>query len=148
MKTKELIKRVEELGYDVELYPSHVVIKTSNISVATVHTQRLYEINTRSIVKVELTHKEELFDLIIKYAKTPIDERDEPKKYYLRHRWLGARNEEVYLGFAPFPRLFFLHSTPGNIEGVRTKFSLEAIEHIKEDFDTDLGDYEIVEVEE
>ena len=76
MKTKELIKKVEELGYDVELYPSHVVIKTSNISVATVYTQRLYEINTRSIVKVELTHKEELFDLIIKYAKTPIDERE------------------------------------------------------------------------
>ena len=88
MRTEEFIKRVEALGYDVELYPSHVVITTSNISVATVYTQRLYEINTRSIVKVELTHKEELFDLIIKYAKTPIDEREEPKKFYLRHKWM------------------------------------------------------------
>ena len=146
MKTKDFVKKVEALGYDTELYPSHVIIKTSNILVANVYTQRLYEINTRSIVNVELTHKEELFDLIIKYAKTPIDEREEPKKYYLRHRWmrneklkyleLDTQNDEWYLG----------HKYDTTFVTAKNEFTLKEIEEIKEKFDTDLSDFELVEV--
>ena len=145
MKTKEFIKKVEELGYDVELYPSHVVIKTSNISVATVYTQRLYEINTRSIVKVELTHKEELFDLIIKYAKTPIDEREEPKKYYLRYKWINA--DYNYLNYDCRLDVYGLDRIL-SFNWIKGKFTLEEIEDIKEKYDTKLEDFEIVEVEE
>ena len=146
MKTKEFIKRVEELGYDVELYPSHVFIKTSNISVATVYTQRLYEIYTRSIVKVELTHKEELFDLIIKYAKTPIEEREEPKKYYLMHKWI-QKNDYNYLTIDLDDTTYYLDDIEG-YDWSENKFTHEEIDEIKEKYNTDLRDFDIVEVEE
>lgn len=146
MRTKEFIKKVEELGYDVELYPSHVVITTSNISVATVYTQKLYEINTCSIVKVELTHKEELFDLIIKYAKTPIDERKEPKTYYLRHRWMdGAYGQ--FLNKNLEYNCCILEDKEDTWYKKST-FSLREIDEIKEKYKTDLSDFEMVEVEE
>ena len=151
MNTKEFIKRVEKLGFDVELYPSHVVITTSNISVATVYTQRLYEINTRSIVKVELTHKEELFDLIIKYAKTPIEEREEPKKYYLRHKFLKdsliGLGDRTYLNYRYDKGVYFIF-TSIETKDIKTKFTLLEIDDIKEKHNTDLSNFEIVEVEE
>lgn len=146
MRTEEFIKRVEELGYDVELYPSHVVITTSNISVATVYTQRLYEINTRSIVKVELTHKEELFDLIIKYAKTPIEEREEPKKFYVRHKWMQTVGYN-YLTIDIDDNTCCIDNIEG-FDWTKNKFTHEEIDEIKEKYNTDLSDFEIVEVEE
>lgn len=146
MKTKEFIKRVEDLGYDVELYPSHVVITTSNISVATVYTQRLYEINTRSIVKVELTHKEELFDLIIKYAKTPIEEREEEKKFYLRHTWIETGYDD-YLNIDLEDDYYYLDDKKEDWYK-KTIFTRKEIDEIKAKYNTDLSDFEIVEVEE
>lgn len=148
MKTKEFIKRVEALGYDTELYPSHITIKTSNIFVANVYTQSLYEINTRKNVKFDLKNKEGLFDLITEYAKTPIEEREESKKYYLKHKWMGheklkyleldTQNDEWYLG----------HKYDTIFVTAKNEFTQKEIEEIKEKYNTDLSDFEMIEVDE
>lgn len=151
MKTKEFTKKVEELGFEA-LERQYLIEISSEVYgiVATVGLDKVLSVYTTWVGwdLLPKIQKVKLFDLLLQYARTPVEKREEEKKYYLRHRWLGRCDEDVYLSFAPFPKLFFLHSTHEDVEGVRTNFSLEAIEHIKEDYDTDLGDYEMVEVEE
>lgn len=84
MKTKEFIKRVEELGYKVRKVYSQIEIMSQGLIVATVSTKRMYVIKSFCFVDVEWKNQDKLFDLIIEYAKTPIDEREEEKsKIYI-----------------------------------------------------------------
>lgn len=84
MKTKEFIKRVEELGYKVRKVYSQIEIMSQGLTVATVSTKRMYVIKSFCFVDVEWKNQDKLFDLIIEYAKTPIDEREEEKsKIYI-----------------------------------------------------------------
>lgn len=92
--------------------------------------------------------KKNLFGLIVEYVSTPVDEREEPKKYYLRHRWLGVKDDEWnYLNCLLSDSDYYLnsHEDTGNI---KTQFTRENIEEIKEKYNTDLSDFDIVEVEE
>lgn len=82
----------------------------------------------------------------VKFAETPIEEREDEKKYYLRHRWFGygkclhlmKNNENNTYGLCDI-----------NIwAGCTDKFTREEIDEIKEKHNTDLSDYELVEVQE
>ena len=112
MKTKEFIKRIEELGFEYEkaeeVYFIYDIEGTEYASVC--HTTSNQISNTRRAWDwLNKDVQEKLFDLLIEYAKTPIEDREE-EKYYL------------------------------------VKFSEKEIEEIKEKFDTDLNDFELVEV--
>lgn len=82
MKTKEFIKKVEELGFKVEFSPSNVLVKDS-IERAVAQVSRINYLRTDSVSwdfgLVSDISRGILFDLIIEYAKTPIDEREEEK---------------------------------------------------------------------
>ena len=111
MRTKEFIRRVKELGFKVDGEYSAIRIYVDNERIATIPKYRIYWMNTIPRVNVELKKEKELFDLIVEYAKTPIEDRKE-EKYYL------------------------------------VKFSEKEIKEIKKKFDTDLKDFELVEVED
>ena len=89
MKTKEFIKRVEELGYKVRKVYSQIEIMSQGLTVAVVSTKRMYVIKSFCFVDVEWKNQDKLFDLIIEYAKTPIDEREEESKIYMIYDWLS-----------------------------------------------------------
>lgn len=109
MKTKEFIKSVEELGYKTQVYLKTIRIVDKGCFVAAVDLTKRFTIETTFISRPLINEK--LFDLIVEYARTPVDEREE-EKYYL------------------------------------VKFSEKEIEKIKEKYDTDLSDFELIEVEE
>lgn len=84
----------------------------------------------------------------IKFAETPIDEREEKKKFYLRHKWIFDKDFYIYLRKTSYDdkeMSLGVINFRGN-DGLQ--FTLEEIEKIKEKFDTDLKDFELVEVEE
>lgn len=153
MKTKEFIKRVEELGYEInekKFLDSVICLIISNsfgIKVGYVAINKLFEMNIRP----DECMSKELFDLVVEYAKTPIKDREEEKKFYLRHRWLMTEFGDTYY-------LCKCYNAAGKISyGIRLSyithdetwlFTLKEIEEIKEKFDTDLSDYELVKVEE
>lgn len=90
MKTKEFIKRIEELGYKAHKRITQIDIVSDGFTVATVSTKRMYVINSFCFVDVEWKNQDKLFDLIVEYAKTPIDEREEEKsKIYMIYDWLS-----------------------------------------------------------
>ena len=90
------------------------------------------------------------FDMIkaaVEFAETPIEDREEEKKFYLRHRYL-VQAGDYKMGFLNYDTnndILFIYSEH-HTHFVKTQFTLKEIEEIKEKFDTDLKDFDLVEV--
>ena len=72
MKTKELANRMHRLGYNVFTYQDYIVLCRGNVAKCLINETRFNEVEFRDYSG---TSVEEL-DLINRYAKTPIDERN------------------------------------------------------------------------
>lgn len=147
MKTKEFIEKVEKLGYNIEIDWPTIYIKCDGCILARVDKARAYTINTKAAFEVK--NAEELFDLCVKYAKTPIKDREE-KKYLL---YLKNKNREFYDSLHRYLTLNKDNNTFSLDVGVETagltaEFTQEKIDWIKKKFNTDLLEFEQVLVEE
>lgn len=150
MRTKEFIKRVEELGFkyyedseDIEIQE-----KIKGYTVSVINKRQMYSLSSGNSLYVEHPEKyitKELFDLISEYVKTPIEEREEEKKFYLRYKWINA--DYNYLNYNYRLDVYGLDRIL-SFNWIKGKFTLEEIDEIKEKYDTKLEDFEIVEVEE
>lgn len=154
MRTKEFIKRVEELGYLVN--EGHVdwqisrLDKGQDLLVAIVNKNNLSRISTDfgGWWNIEDEDKSKLLDLIVEFAKTPVEDREEEKRYYLRHKWVNSKTNN-YLHFSEENNFYNL-SVYKSFDAWKTQlqFTEKEIEEIKKKFDTDLKDFELVEVKE
>lgn len=147
MKTKEFIEKVEKLGYNIEINWPTIYIKCDGCILARVDKARAYTIDTKAAFEVK--NAEELFDLCVEYAKTPIEDREE-KKYYLK---LKRKNREFYESIYSYLTLHKEDNTFSLDVGVETagltaQFTQEEIDEIKRKFNTDLSEFEQIPVEE
>ena len=84
----------------------------------------------------------------VAFAETPIWDREEEKKFYLKHRWMTT------LGGFPKGLRINIGTGTADVEqmiplvGYKNQFTKKEIEEIKEKFNTDLADFKEVEVEE
>lgn len=76
MTTKEFIKRVHELGYETKDYIEHIEVKIQESTVGSIYKESAYELDTNYEA---IYDNEELFELMVEYAKTPIIERENHK---------------------------------------------------------------------
>lgn len=84
----------------------------------------------------------------VEFAATPPEDREEVKKFYLKHRWMRNING--------FSRTLKIDIEDGTADvgimcpslGYKNQFTKKEIEEIKEKFNTDLADFKEVEVEE
>lgn len=148
MKTKEFIEKVEKLGYNIEIDWPTIYIKCDGCILARVDKARAYTIDTKAAFEVK--NAEELFDLCVKYAKTPIKDREEKKKYYL---YLKNKNREFYESIYSYLTLRKQDNTFSLDVGVETagltaQFTQKEIDEIKEKFNTDLEEFKQIEVKE
>ena len=144
MKTKEFIKRVEDLGYKTEVCLKTLRIREKGCLTALIMLNRRFSFETNFINKPIVD--ETLFNLIVEYVKTPVEDREEEKRFYLKHRWikgcvimylyLNELNGHCYLGDKK--------CRPHR----QKRFTLKEIEDIKEKFDSDLKDFEMIEVKD
>ena len=147
MRTKEFIKRVEELGFEFREVQTNIHIIADCNLIASVSKIHPYWVDTFPEVNVERIKRKELFELIFEYGRTPVEDREEEKKFYLRHRYLKCSNgDDAY---------FYILANDIQGLGRRIKsilfkfeFTLKEIEEIKKKFDTDLSDFELVDEEE
>ena len=158
MKTKEFIEKVKELGFDVEVKSiddfikiEHKIVirnKENKCVVSALWAERVYEFDNRweSFTKLTEETKKQLFDLLVKYSSTPIKEREEEKKYYLKHKFLTNSFRDYYLNYKTKYDDYIL-SDDKKQENYKTQFTKQEIEEIKEKFNTSLDDFEIIEVE-
>lgn len=148
MKTKEFIKKVEELGYDSEISREDVLIKRDGCIFAMISRTSPYTMSTYTAFKVK--HTDELLDLCVEYAKTPIEEREgeeKEKKYYLRALDSASAIMGRYLNFDKSLNIYFLHSNC-QYDDYKTRFTKKEIDEIKKELNTDLLEFEQVLVEE
>lgn len=155
MKTKEFIKKIEQLGYLVtEGYADWQISrinKGQDLLVAIVNKNNLSRISTDFVGWWDISDedKSKLLDIIVEFAKTPIENREEEKRYYLKHRWLteGGFYRFVKHHTKAYGKKYELASwTYGDTSDMQ--YTFKEIEEIKKKFDTDLKDFELVEVEE
>lgn len=148
MKTKEFIKRVEELGFKVNRTVTQIDIIAHSFTIARVYTNRMYAMNAFTFINIEWRNQDKLFDLIVEYVKTPIEDREEEKKLYLRHRYFRFDNgSRKYLGMDLVKDKPDLYSKI-TYRWVKNQFTKKEIDEIKEKFNTDLADFEMIEVED
>lgn len=151
MRNKVFKQRLEEWEFQVRYTDDEYLIANKNGNlIATVSKKVRKQINTDFVGWDELSDekKDMLFDLFIRFASTPPEDREEEKKFYLEHRYFKCSNGDS--------RYFQIYEPDGkpwlnamySVMGYKKQFTLKEIEEIKIKFDTDLTDFELVEVEE
>jgi hypothetical protein len=133
MKTLEFIKAIKKLEY----YPKedNAIIKIANSQMipfvyADVATKHRNVLRTDYFPFTELTSEKqaELLDVLIEYARTPIEEREEEKVYRLRYKWLeeNCEDRDAYLNFDKYDKTCFLsndlETTSVTLLGTRAKW--------------------------
>lgn len=159
IKTKELIEKVEKLGFDIECHKNPFSNVKSNYDLITIslNDEVLVEIWTNcqyAISTISDGHScyldgydvDELYKVCFEYASTPVEDREEEKRYYLRHKWIGEELS-VYLHFDKEYNSYMLNLAIGD-NSRKKEFTEEEIDGFKQTFNTDLSDFEIIEVEE
>ena len=92
MRTSEFIEKVNLnkniIGLEIEDVECFRLISKRRKTLARVSKSKELEIDTDSndFSFLPKKEKEDLFSLIIEYAMTPLEEREEPKKYKLKHK--------------------------------------------------------------
>lgn len=152
MKTKEFIKRVEELGFWVEELKNiiNVCEDEAGFYLVTIDKNYQYILNNmgKGYKNLDDYKKRDLLKVCYEYAITPVEEREEEKKFYLRHRWMvGASKSTNYLNLFVDTGDMVLSGEQQD-SSAKTEFTKKEIEEIKERYNTDLSDFDIVEVEE
>ncbi len=83
----------------------------------------------------------------VEFAETPIDDREEEKKFYLKHRYFKHWDDVQYLTFDYIHNCAYLGCKLSICQAMQ-QFTLKEIEEIKKKFNIDLKDFEMIEVEE
>ena len=154
MRYKEFKEEIEDWGRkhryatEVTIEDSHTFVKVgvheASYIVAHISTRYTFVLGTNwdYVMKIEECARGELFDILVELARTPIEERKEEKKYYVKLPWLGEYSQ--YLNFNKPTGMYFT-AMKHEYLNCQTKFTMEEIEKLKEKYNLD--SFEVVEVE-
>lgn len=163
MKTKEFIEKVEKMGFDIAYYKNPysneksifdydlITIYLDDQDLVKIWTSCQYAISTISdghSCYITGYDVKELYKLCFEYANTPVKDREEEKKFYLKHRYFRiAGGGSGFFTIENASGLSFLKYKT-NLDHYSQKFTEKEIEELKEKLNTNLDGFEMVEVEE
>ena len=87
LTTKQLQQQIVKLGFGLESTESIVLVKDDlNRKVASIRINEMYAFDTvwGSFCELDTDVQKQLYDLLDRYAHTPLDKRITEKKYWLR----------------------------------------------------------------
>lgn len=147
MKTNEFIEEVEGLGFDI------IRIPKTGVNVRTNDGKIVLRAGGKNVYKIDCFHdsydnldsctREKLFKLAVEYASTPLKEREEEKKYYIKLK--GIDGGIKYINLDKYPCRITV-DTKTETNEIQTKFTKHDIEELclQKFADSDL--FELVEV--
>lgn len=163
MKTKEFIEKVEKMGFDIAYYKNPysneksifdydlITIYLDDQDLVKIWTSCQYAISTISdghSCYITGYDVQELYKLCFEYTSTPVEDREEEKKYYLIHRYFRiAGGGSGFFTIDNDSGLSFLKYKT-NLDHYSQKFTEKEIEELKEKLNTNLDGFEMVEAEE
>ena len=149
MKTSELIDKLAEKEFQVRITdfdPFEIEIWYEGTIRALVNRDLIGGLsitNTYEAMSDEL--RVFLLDVLCEYASTPISERDDGERYYIKHKWISYKNQ-MYLCCDDLADIYYLNDEPPANGEITSKFTQEHINYIKSKFKTNLEDFIFVEV--
>lgn len=149
MKTKKYKKIVEENGY--RYYETNYSIIANKykeehydveIKVGKLHSGRL-EVNIKGFCRDE----SDMILAAMELAETPPEDREEEKKFLIRHKYLVSKNfYPVCMVWHKLKDVYRPINCRVDNHIYQAQFTLKEVEDIKIKLDTDLADFELVEV--
>lgn len=148
MKTKEFITEVKKLGFRVINFSDCLSIYSGIEQIVYLSKCKAFCVNTAyahfAILPKE--SREELYSLVNEYASTPLEDREEPQKFYLKFKLPTNYSGD----FLNLNRTFdwFEINTKSNSDKFQTQFTQKEIDKIKEKFKVTFSDFEQIPVDE
>lgn len=149
MKTKEFIKQVRSLGYEVNIKYSEMIISLTSKICVRIDLNRQFGIITYPENFGNNGHR--LFVICMEYARMPVEAREEEEKFYLQKMksfYEARKDEESMFLTLVINYNFFLLSGMRQCQNYQTQFTQKEIDKIKETQHTDLAEFKQIPVEE
>lgn len=129
MKTSEFIKYFEGEGFTVKYL--NEVFKVHDRHNKTVLILEKEMVNTRFIDFLTMPEevKQEINIIIFEYLMTPIEEREEEKKYYLKQK--GVEDNHAFLNYNRFDDRYFTNNKKEHGQYI-TQFTQSEIDNLPE----------------
>lgn len=164
MKTKELIEKVKKLGFEIVCYTNPWSNVESNCKYNSIriylHDELLVEVWTNcqyAISTISDGHScylygydfDELYKVCFEYASTPVEDREEEKKFLIQHKYLVSKSfYPVCMTWHKLKDVYRPINCRVDNHIYKAQFTLKEVENIKVKLNTDLADFELVEVED
>ena len=132
MKTKQFIKEIKSMGFDVvELHYNLAIYDDNEFSLAHVSKEEVGVLITDfpCFYRLDYDTKLQLLNLLIKYAKTPIEERKDEKKYYLKQ--IGLIDFRSFLNYVNSSKTYTVESAEES-DRFKTQFTQAEIDSMPE----------------
>lgn len=146
MKYSEFKRDVEAMGFKIGICGGYIdVLDEHDEAVLSVGTEYDFSICTdyRGFGELDKDNKKELFNLAVELASTPLDEREEDRKYRLRIPFMNDMgylnvergNDDYFLSTKVKSDYFRTIFTESEITELKQKYNLDSfvIEEVKED---------------
>ena len=150
LTTKKFIKEAEKLGFRFLQCTKDIEIYYENHQVAYISWHRRFYVGiTYKFCDLPKELQEKLFNLLVEYASTPLEEREEQKRFFLKFK-IEIDDDCKYLNYYKEEDELTLDNSP-ETSSFQTLFTDKELEELKEKFEVTLSDFEkipIVENEE
>lgn len=148
MRTTEFVKEVLNSGFEITERPDFISIYYRNVLISIVSKNKnfLAGMTYESLNDLSEELREKLYNLIDEYVRTPLNERREEKKYYLRLTALIKNEEYNYLNYDDEEE--FILGNRIESSDWQTQFTQKEIDEIKENFGVTLNDFKQIPIEE
>lgn len=148
LTTKEFIREVQELGLKTSEKSDSILIYDGYYQAACVYKNELFSINTSYAAFDNLSEelKEKLYSLIDEYARTPLDEREEQERFFLKFKIETDDN----CNFLNYDKNDDEPTLDNSLEtnASQTRFTQKEINDIRRKFGLTLSDFEQIPVDE
>ncbi len=148
LTTKEFIREVQELGLKTSEKSDSILIYDGYYQAACVYKNELFSINTSYAAFDNLSEelKEKLYNLIDEYARTPLDEREEQERFFLKFKIETDDN----CNFLNYDKNDDEPTLDNSLEtnASQTRFTQKEINDIRRKFGLTLSDFEQIPVDE
>lgn len=132
LTTKKFIKEVQNLGFATAEYMNIILIRHESREVALIGKCKIFCVNTEypSFNNLPKELKEKLYNLIDNYTRTPIEDREEPQKFYLKFD-IKSSDSYHYLNYKEFLNSIEIHNKVNNLNGYKTQFTQKEVDELK-----------------
>lgn len=143
MRTKDFMREVKAIGFVAIIGDEHLLIKDlEGYNLAYISTTKTYSFNTVGdfFQKLSEFDRKRLFNLLVDYASTPLEDREEQERFFLKFK-IEIDDDCKYLNYYKEEDELTLDNSL-ETSSFQTLFTDKELKELKEKFEVTLNDFE------